>query len=145
MPNARITGLRSIELGVPDLNRSTDFYQAVWGLQEVVSEGDAIYLRGTGAEHHLVTLRQRPKAMLLGVHFSASDRNAITELHGKAKAYGTQGLTAPADLSRSAGGGYGFRFDTPDGLPLAISADVTQHPDVVADRSRPTKLTHVVL
>ena len=145
MPNARITGLRSIELGVPDLNRSADFYQAVWGLQEVVSEGDAIYLRGTGAEHHVVTLRQRPKPTLLGVHFSASDRNAITELHAKAKAYGTQGVTAPAELPRNAGGGYGFRFDTPDGLPLAISADVTQHPDVVTDRARPTKLTHVVL
>jgi len=145
MPNARITGLRSIELGVPDLDRSSDFYQAVWGLQEVAADGDTIHLRGTGAEHHVVTLRQRPRAALLGVHFSASDRNAITELHAKAKAYGTDGLTAPAELPRTAGGGYGFRFDTPDGLPLAISADVVQHPDVAADRSRPTKLTHVVL
>jgi len=145
MPNARITELRSIELGVPDLDRSSDFYQAVWGLQQVVSDGDTVHLRGTCAEHHVVTLRQRPRAALLGVHFSASDRNAITELHAKAKAYGTDGLTAPAELERTAGGGYGFRFNTPDGLPLAISADVIQHPDVVTDRSRPTKLTHVVL
>src|SRR5262245_22450682 len=145
MPNARITGLRSIELGVPDLNRSSDFYQAVWGLQEVASEGDTLYLRGTGAEHHIVTLRQRPKAALLGVHFSASDRGAINELHAKAKAYAPEARSAPAELPRPAGGGYGFRFNTPDGLPLAISADVVQHADVVADRSRPTKLTHVVL
>lgn len=145
MPNARITGLRSIELGVPDLNRSSDFYQAVWGLQEVASDGDTIHLRGTGAEHHIVTLRQRPRAALLGVHFSVSDRGAIDELHAKAKAYGTEALSAPAELPRTAGGGYGFRFNTPDGLPLAISADVTQHPEVVTDRSRPTKLTHVVL
>jgi catechol 2,3-dioxygenase-like lactoylglutathione lyase family enzyme len=145
MPNARITELRSIELGVPDLDRSSDFYQAVWGLREVVSDGDTVHLRGTCAEHHVVTLRQRPRAALLGVHFSASDRNAITELHAKAKAYGTDGLTAPAELARTAGGGYGFRFNTPDGLPLAISADVIQHPEVVTDRSRPTKLTHVVL
>jgi len=145
MPNARITGLRSIELGVPDLDHSSNFYQAVWGLQEVVSDGDTVHLRGTCAEHHVVTLRQRPRAALLGVHFSASDRNAITELHAKAKAYGTDGLTAPAELARTAGGGYGFRFNTPDGLPLAISADVIMHPDVVTDRSRPTKLTHVVL
>ena len=145
MPNARITGLRSIELGVPHLDRSSDFYQAVWGLQEVATDGGTIHLRGTGAEHHVVTLQQRPRAALLGVHFSASDRNAITELNAKAKAYGTDGLTAPAELPRTAGGGYGFRFDTPDGLPLAISADVVQHPDVATDRSRPTKLTHVVL
>src|SRR6266498_5137429 len=101
MPNARITGLRSIELGVPDLNRSSDFYQKVWGLQEVVSDGDTIHLRGTGSEHHVVTLRQRPKAALLGVHFSASDRHAVTELHAKAKSYGVEGVGEPADLPRS--------------------------------------------
>jgi catechol 2,3-dioxygenase-like lactoylglutathione lyase family enzyme len=145
MPNARITGLRSIELGVPDLNRSSDFYQKVWGLQEVVSDGDTIHLRGTGCEHHVVTLRQRPKAALLGVHFSASDRPAVAELHAKAKGYGTSELSDLAELPGTAGGGFGFRFKTPEGLPMAISADVAQHPDAVVDRSRPTKLTHVVL
>src|SRR5690349_3920711 len=124
MTNARVTGLRSIELGVSDLNASSDFYQKVWGLEEVVSEGDAVHLRGTGAEHHVVTLRQRPKPMLIAVHFAASDRNAVTELNAKAKAYGAEGVAAPEELPRSAGGGFGFRFKTPEGLPLAISADV---------------------
>jgi len=36
MTNARVTGLRSIELGVPDLERSSAFYQNVWGVEEVV-------------------------------------------------------------------------------------------------------------
>jgi catechol 2,3-dioxygenase-like lactoylglutathione lyase family enzyme len=145
MLNARITGLRSVELGVPDLHHSAEFYQKVWGLEEVASEGDAIHLRGTSAEHHVLTLRERPKAALVAVHFSASDRNAVNALHGKTKAFGTAGLTDPVELPRAAGGGYGFRFLTPEGLPIAISADVTQHPDVVTDRARPTKLTHVVL
>ena len=145
MTNARVTGLRSIELGVPDLNRSSEFYQNVWGLEEVVSDGDTIYLRGTGAEHHVVTLRQRPKATLLGVHFAASDRHAVTALQAKAKSFGASAVTEPEEFSRSAGGGFGFRFKTPEGLPLAISADVAQHGDIVIDRSRPTKLTHVVL
>ena len=34
---------------------------------------------------------------------------------------------------------------TPDGLPMSISSDIVQHPDVVVDRSRPTKISHVVL
>jgi catechol 2,3-dioxygenase-like lactoylglutathione lyase family enzyme len=145
MTNATISGLRSVELGVPDLDRSSDFYQKVWGLQEIAAEGDTIYLRGTGAEHHLVALRQRPKAALLAVHFSASDRVAVAALHAKAQSYGTDGLTELAELPRAAGGGYGFRFRTPEGLPMAISANVAQHGDVISDRSRPTKLTHVVL
>src|SRR4051812_1207148 len=72
MTNAKVIGLRSVELGVPDLNRSSDFYQKVWGLEEVISEGDAIHLRGTGSEHHVVTLRQRSKPALIAVHFAAS-------------------------------------------------------------------------
>ena len=145
MADARIAGLRSVELGVRDLNASSDFYQKIWGLTEIAAEGDAIYLRGTAAEHHVVTLRERPKAELLAVHFSAPNRTAVTELHARAKAYGAGAVSELAEFPRVAGGGFGFRFTTPEGLPLAISADVAQHGDVITDRSRPTKLTHVVL
>jgi len=48
-------------------------------------------------------------------------------------------------LAAHAGGGYGFRFKTPDGLPMSISSDVHLHPDATVDRSRPTKISHVVL
>ena len=54
-------------------------------------------------------------------------------------------MARPAPLSGAAGGGYGFRFHTPDGLPMSISSDIVQHPNVVLDRSRPTKISHVVL
>src|SRR5205807_8050428 len=43
------------------------------------------------------------------------------------------------------GRAYGLHFRTPDGLPTSISADLVQHPSVVLDRSRPTKISHVVL
>src|SRR5919108_1594681 len=145
MSYARVTGLRSVELGVVDPNRSAEFYAQVWGLQEVGSDGDTVYLRGTGAEHHVLTLRQRPKASLLGVHFAAPNREAVAQLHARAKAYGANVLGEPAALPGEAGGGFGFAFRTPEGQPLTISADVEQHPDVVRDRSKPTKLTHVVL
>ncbi len=72
MTNARINGLRSIELGVHDLQKSAEFYRQVWALEDVAAEGDTIHLRGTGREHHVVTLRERPRASLLGVHFSAA-------------------------------------------------------------------------
>lgn len=145
MGTARVTGLRSVELGVPNLEKSVAFYCNAWGLEQVGSEGDTVYLRGTGTEHHVLTLRQRPKAGLLGVHFAASDRNAVDALYAQARAFGVDILGEPVALPASAGGGYGFRFRTPEGLPMAVSAGVAQHPDTVNDRSRPTKLTHVVL
>jgi catechol 2,3-dioxygenase-like lactoylglutathione lyase family enzyme len=144
MNSTRVTGVRSVELGVRDLARSADFYRAVWGLEDVAAEGDAIHLRGTGAEHHVLTLREMAKTSLLAVHFAASDRAAVDRLYAQAKAFGTA-VEQPASLPGSAGGGYGFRLRTPDGMPLSISSDVAQHPSVVCDRSRPTKIAHVVL
>jgi catechol-2,3-dioxygenase len=145
MMNAKVTGVRSVELGVTDLTRATGFYSHVWGLEPIASEGDTVHLRANGAEHHIVTLRERPKAGMLGVHLATSDRAAVDALHEKAKAVGAQVTSAPGNLPRSAGGGYGFQFRTPEGHVLNIDADVAAHPNVVSDRSKPLKLSHVVL
>jgi catechol 2,3-dioxygenase len=145
MANPRINGLRSIELGVHDLQKSAEFYRRVWALEDVSAEGDSLHLRGTGRDHHVVTLRERPRASLLGVHFSAADRATVDGLHAQAKAMGAKVGDAPGTLPASEGAGYGFRLSTPEGHPLSISADVARHGEAIDDRSRPTKLTHVVL
>ena len=145
MTDARIDGLRSIELGVHDLQKSAEFYRRVWALEDVAAEGDTIHLRGTGREHHVVTLRERPRASLLGVHFSAPDQATVDALHAQAKAMGAKVGEAPGRSKTSAGGGYGFRVSTPEGHPISISSGVAAHAEAIDDRSRPTKLTHVVL
>lgn len=145
MNTAKVTGLRSIELGVINLNQSAAFYSQVWGLDPVASEGDTVHLRANGAEHHIVTLRERPKAGMLGVHFAAIDKSAVNALHAKAKAFGANVTSEPKDLPANAGGGYGFQFSTPEGHALNVSSDVAAHPNEVSDRSKPTKLSHVVL
>ena len=132
-------------VGIRDLQQSADFYTKVWALEEVGSEGDAIHLRGTGSEHHLLTIRQRPKPALLGVNFAAPDRAAVDQLCAKAKSYGVKVSGELAPMPGSSGGGYGFRFESPEGLPMSISSDGAQHTDVALDRSRPTKISHVVL
>jgi catechol 2,3-dioxygenase-like lactoylglutathione lyase family enzyme len=145
MTSARIDGLRSIELAVRDLKKSAEFYRQVWALEDVAAEADTIHMRGTSNDHHVLTLHERPKAGVMGVHFSAPDRAAVDALHAHAKALGANIQHAPMVLPASAGGGYGFRVSTPEGHPLCISADVLRHNAAIDDRSRPTKLTHVVL
>jgi len=145
MINARVTGLRSVELGVPDLDKSAAFYRDVWGLEELVSNGDTVHMRGTGAEHHVLTLRQRPKAAFLGVHFAAANSEAVGKLHDQAKAHGATITAAPAALPRDEGGGWGFAMRSPEGQPVFVSCDVDRLDAGREDRSRPTKLTHVVL
>jgi catechol 2,3-dioxygenase-like lactoylglutathione lyase family enzyme len=145
MTDPRINGLRSIELGVHDLHKSAEFYRRVWALEDVAAEGDTIHMRGTSRDHHVLTLRERPRAGLLGVTFSAPDRATIDALHAKAKAMGGKVADSPETLEKSAGGGYGFRVSTPEGHPIVISSDVADHASAVDDKTRPTKLTHVVL
>jgi catechol 2,3-dioxygenase-like lactoylglutathione lyase family enzyme len=145
MANARITGLRSVELGVPDLDKSAAFYRDVWGLDDVVSTSDTLHMRGSGAEHHVLTLRARPKAAFLGVHFAAANHEAVNKLHDQAKAFGATITAPPAALGRDEGGGYGFAMRSPEGQPIFVSSDVDRLDVGREDRSRPTKLTHVVL
>jgi catechol 2,3-dioxygenase len=145
MINARVTGLRSVELGVPDLDKAAAFYRNVWGLEDVVSTADTLHLRGTGAEHHVLTLRQRPKATFLGVHFAAASHEAVNKLHDQVKAHGATITSAPGALPREEGGGYGFAMTSPEGQPVFISSDVTRLDVGRQDHSRPKKLTHVVL
>jgi len=145
MTNARVTGLRSVELGVTDLTKSAEFYRNVWGLEDVVANGDTIHMRGSGTEHHVLTLRQRPKAAFLGVHFAAASHEAVNKLHDQAKAFGAKVAGAPAALPRDEGGGYGFAMHSPEGQPIFISSDVDRFTAGRQDSSRPTKLTHVVL
>jgi catechol-2,3-dioxygenase len=66
MSNSRVTGVRSIELGVRDLHQSAEFYTKVWALEEVSSDGDSIRFRATGDEHQMQTKRERTQANKLG-------------------------------------------------------------------------------
>jgi len=145
MLNPKVTGLRGVELAVRDLHQSAAFYGCVWGLEPVFAQGDTMHLRGGGAEHHVLTLRERPSSGLIGVHFAATDRAAVDALHAKAEASGVAVLGAPGELPRDAGGGYGFSFRSLEGHALAISAEVARHQNVLNDRSKPIKLSHVVL
>ena len=137
MNNPRINGLRSIELAVHDLKKSADFYRKVWALEDVAGEGDTLHLRGTGRDHHVLTLRERPRAALLGVHLSAPDRATVDALHAQAVALGAKvGARAEGCCEKSAGGGYGFRVSSPEGHPIAISADVADHAERDRRRAR---------
>ena len=145
MNNARVTGLRSVELGVTNLTQSAAFYSQVWGLEPVVSDGDTIHLRGNGTEHHAVTLRERPTAGPAGRALRRREPRGGRRAARAAKARASPSTAAPAELPASAGGGYGFQFRTPEGHVLNISSDVARHQNANNDRSVPNKLSHVVL
>ena len=61
MADFKLTSLRSVELGVPDVRADAKFYAGVWNLEQVAEREGAVYLRGTGAHHHILALHPRPK------------------------------------------------------------------------------------
>lgn len=144
MIEPKVTGLRSLELAVFDLAASAAFYKQHWALDEVSRNGDHAHMRACSAEHHVLTLHQRPKAGMLRVNFAAPDAATVDALYSKANALGAQ-TRPPQALSAEEGGGYAFEIVAPEGQLLRISADVAQHRDVIADSSRPRKINHVVL
>lgn len=59
MKSPWIAALRSVALTVPDLAAAERWYTQVWRL-DVAERGDGVtYLRGSGADHHLLALHQR--------------------------------------------------------------------------------------
>jgi catechol 2,3-dioxygenase len=145
MDNIRVNGLRGVELAVFDLKQTVDFYTSVWGLEVVASANGTAYMRATGGEHHVLTLHERPRAGLVAVNFATRDRLSVDALYAKAVAMGAEIATPPQDLPSIAGGGYGFSLRTPEGQSVSVSSNVDRLPIDINDRSRPEKLSHVVL
>lgn len=145
MAEPRVTHLRGVELDVLDLDKTADFYRSVWGLEEVSRENGTMHLRGGGREHHILSIHERPRAGLHSMDFAARDRAAVDGLHARAVADGVEVVSKPSELNKFAGGGYGFAIRSPEGQTISISCDVTRHEEAYNDRSKPEKLSHIVL
>jgi catechol 2,3-dioxygenase-like lactoylglutathione lyase family enzyme len=144
MAGPKVDGVRSVELGVPDPRSSAAFYTDVWGLSQVLERGGSIYLRGTGAYHHVVALHRRATPALLRFDFTAADRKTVDALHQMVKAAGGTNIEAPAAIDEP-GGGYGFTFKDPEGRVLRVLSDDTRHKDATVKPDLPVKITHAVL
>jgi catechol 2,3-dioxygenase len=144
MSEPRVTAVRSAELGVPNLKTSKTFYRDVWGLETVAEDGPSVYLRGTGPEHHAIKLVERPTSELLRINFAAADKASVDALYARAKASGAKVGPAPAPLGGPAGG-YGFEFESKNGIKFSVSSDIPRHASAEDKNDRPRKISHVVL
>jgi catechol 2,3-dioxygenase-like lactoylglutathione lyase family enzyme len=77
---------------------------------------------------------------------AADSRADVDALHARVGAAGCVVVHPPGDLD-APGGGYGFRFFSPDGLPFEISSDVARGPARKVERWEgiPVRISHVVL
>ncbi|MET0292310.1 MAG: VOC family protein [Steroidobacteraceae bacterium] len=144
---SRVTDVRFIGYGVPDLDAERAFYIGKWGLELVSERGDAVWLKSAGHdEHHVVRLHRAAAVGTEVIAFSTGTRADVDALHRRAEGAGLRIVHAPRELV-GPGGGYGFRFFSPDGLPLEVSSDVsrgTARPLSHGD-GLPVRISHIVL
>jgi len=144
---SRVTEIRYVGYAVPDLEAEHAFYRDVWGLKDVGTQGEMSYFAAEGHnEHHVVRLRQAEDKRVDVIALAADSRADVGTLHAKVLGAGCKIISAPHDLT-TPGGGYGFRFFSPDGLPFEISSDVAHSTPREMKRwdGVPQKISHIVL
>lgn len=142
-----VTDIRYAAYGVPDLEAERRFYRDVWGLREVGEQGGLRYFAAEGSpEHHVVRLRESPVRRLDAIGLAAGSRADVRALFERVGQAGCRNIFAPRPLTEP-GGGYGFRFFSPDGLSFEISCDVELGPSRQLRRWEgiPQRISHVVL
>jgi len=142
MSKAQVRALRSVDLGFSDPDKALRFFTEVWNLTPVGESAGVHCLRGTGAFHHILTVRHLAQPALIRMVLDAADRATVDALHAQVFAHGLKTIDPPAPL-RQPHGDYGFGFKDPEGRNIAIVCGVKDHADGADKQDRPRKLSHV--
>lgn len=144
---SRITDIRYVGYGVVDMEAEHRFYTESWGLHDVAKHDEMAWLKTQGSEeHHTVRLRASDDDHIDVIALAAESRADVNALHDRINASGCHIVQDPRDI-HGPGGGYGFRFFSPDGLPFEISSDVARGPTRRIGRweGLPVRISHIVL
>ncbi len=144
MSSRWISGLRSVALDVPDLARAETFYTDIWRLRVAARTADALYLRGTGADHHLLALHSADRLAIRHVTLRARSEAALAEVGRAAVDAGGRVQQALAPIAEP-GGGLGLTVRDPHGRLFQVVHGDTQHADTTGEPDRPSRLAHAVL
>ena len=146
MKSPWIEALRSVALTVPDLADAETFYTNVWHLVVAQRGDDVLYLRGSGADHHLLALREAEGTPRIE-HVTLRARS-VDALHAVVEATRTAGGFVEQDLSAATdpAGGQRIVIRDPDGRRFeVVFGDTRRVPDDPAPRDQPQRLAHAVL
>lgn len=139
-----VVEIRSVELGTPNLARSEAFYTEVWGLQLQDRADGIVYLRASGRDHHVLSLRAHPASEVLSVTFRVASFEDLEHLATSVQSAGGI-LLRPVEPNPAPDGGSVLTLRTPEGYVLRLIHGDTLHSDAAARPSFPLRLSHVNL
>lgn len=142
MPASPAGQLRSIAIGVTDLDAAERFYTSTWRLEAVARGADAVYLRGGGSFHHILSLHRSREPDVRNVTFSVASEADLDAIAARALAAGGR-LLAPKGEVIEPGGGVAVTVQDPQGRILRfVHGDQRLAPQ--PDSDAPSRITHVV-
>jgi catechol 2,3-dioxygenase-like lactoylglutathione lyase family enzyme len=139
-----VSALRSVDIGTPDLKCSVEFYAKVWGLDIVEKSGSSVYMRASGADHHVLALHESDRAELKSVTFRCDTATDLDKVSRDAAADGCDVLFGPAGHDEP-GGGIMLALRTKEGGVLRFVHGDSSHQDARTVADRPLRLAHVNL
>ena len=146
MSSPWIAGLRSVALDVPDLAAAEKFYTEVWHLEVAHRKDNAIYLRGSGSDHHLLALYAGgPTPQLRQVTLRARSAEALQAVAEAVPRAGGTIISPIGPLTKNPAGGTGLTLRDPHGRIFQVVHGDTRVEDRGTQKDRPIRLTHVVL
>ncbi|WP_294257112.1 VOC family protein [uncultured Sphingomonas sp.] len=143
----RVTEIRYVGYAVTDFDAEKKFYEDIWGLEPVPSNDGMAWFKAQGHdEHHVVRLRPAEENRIDVIALAADSSADVDAIRARAESAGCKIVREPAELS-TPGGGYGFRFFSPDGLLFEVSSDVArgQRREIARWDGVPVKISHIVL
>jgi catechol 2,3-dioxygenase len=146
MKSPWIAGLRSVALDVPDLAAAEAFYIGTWGLTVAARTDRAVYLRGSGADHHLLALHAaHGTPAVRKVSLRARSREVQEHVAEAAAAAGGCIETQATDSGDPSGGTALVVLD-PDGRRFeVVHGDAVWPAQAPVPPDAPVRLAHAVL
>lgn len=144
MSSAWIQGLRSVSLNVPDLDKAIAFYTGTWNLEIAQRSSDAVYLRGTGADHHLLALHRAGQVAIRCLTLRARSAEALEQIAAAVPTAGGRLLLPIAPIAEP-GGGTGLTLADPDGRVFQVVHGDARRASASEAADRPIRLAHAVL
>ena len=145
--DCRITHVRFVGLGVPNLADAVEYYRDSWGLVERASDKDVSFLGAVAtAEPYILRLREAESQRTDVISFAVPTANDVDVIAAHLLAQEVPIVWAAGELA-TPGGGYGVRFHDPDGRTIEVSSDVLAGEErALGEREwLPGRLSHVVL
>ena len=144
MTEPLVASLRSVEIGLPDVAAAEVFYTGTWNLGVAARNCQSVYLRGTGSDHHLLSLHPSNKPELRMVTFRAASANALDQIAAQVPLHGGTVLASRVAVDEP-GGGECVVVRDPQGRILRFVWGDAQHADTTGHKDKPIRLAHAVL